>query len=367
MAGFFSRRPRAVYVGWVGHRNLGDEVLFEAHKRLFSGVALTVYRPSRLRRPLCVATRRSPYDFGILGGGTLINQNHCWLSAVRDLQASGIPMVCLGTGVASPEFWSNCDLAMTRLGHSGNVLAAWADALASFSYVGVRGPRSLETLTASGVTDVQVVGDGALSLSSDDASRHPCWRPGLVGLSVGHVEANPMWGDPSRYMDEVVEFVRRLCDAGREVHLLPVWSLDVPSNEAVLRRVDRDRCILVDAMDTYAEYSAAVRRCEVFVGQKLHATVIACMNHIPSVMIEYRPKCRDFMASMDLEHYVIRTDEFRAQSAAAMIEELSSGAGCRGRGSEAGGSRIPREAGSRCPRFDRTARRTKNHALDHME
>ena len=59
-----------------------------------------------------------------------------------------------------------------------------------------------------------------------------------------------------------------------------------------------------------------------FLGQKLHATVLACVNRVPSVMIEYRPKCRDFMASLDLERYVIRTDEFRAQSAAAMIEEL---------------------------------------------
>lgn len=76
------------------------------------------------------------------------------------------------------------------------------------------------------------------------------------------------------------------------------------------------------AFDTYEDYAAATRECEVFVGQKLHSTVIACMNGIPSVMIEYRPKCRDFMASLGLERHVIRTDEFTAQSGAGAVRQL---------------------------------------------
>ena len=130
MTGFFSRRPRAVYIGWVGYRNLGDEALFQAHKRLFPGVALTLYQESKLLKPLCVISRRRPYDFGILGGGTLINQGHHWLTAVRDLQSNGIPMICLGTGVASAAFWTSGPLAVTRLGHGGDELAEWVEALA---------------------------------------------------------------------------------------------------------------------------------------------------------------------------------------------------------------------------------------------
>jgi Polysaccharide pyruvyl transferase len=322
MTACFSRRPRAAYIGWVGHNNLGDEVLQEAHQVLFPGVALSVYRRSRLSKPLRSITGLRPYNFGILGGGTLINQGHEWLTAVRDLQANHIPMVCLGTGVASPEFWTKNEASSWLLGHGGNELAEWAEVLAQFRYVGVRGPYSLAALNDSGLYDVDVVGDTALSLSAVAATGGGCLKPGLIGLNIGHVESNPMWGDPAAYMDEVVRFVQLLCELDHEVRLLPVWDRDIPSNEDILERAGTSHCVMLRVFDTYAHYSAAVRDCEVFVGQKLHATAIACANRIPSVMIEYRPKCRDFMASLDLEDYVIRTDAFTAEAAKAMVDRL---------------------------------------------
>lgn len=317
-----SEHPRAAYIGWTGHHNLGDEVLLLAHKELLQGITLIGYRRSSLLKLLCAVTGRRLYDLGILGGGTLINQHHMWLTGVRELQNSGVPMICLGTGVASAGFWSANAEALDMLGHAGDELDDWTKALRSFSFVGVRGPYSSAALRGRGLENVDVVGDTALSLSDDADFDDRPHRRGVVGLSVGHVEHNPMWGDPVTYMDEVVKFARLMCDLGHEVQLLPVWDRDVASNEAILERVNRGGCRLRCVFDDYADYSRAVRECEVFVGQKLHSTVIACMNGVPSVMIEYRPKCRDFMASVDLEDYVIRTDQFTAETAATMVERL---------------------------------------------
>ncbi len=280
------------------------------------------YRRSHFLETLCAVTGRSLYDIGILGGGTLINQHHMWLTQVRELRRRNVPMICLGTGVAAPEFWCGKEETLTVLGHAGDELDGWTSTLAMFSFVGVRGPYSLAILSGRGLNGAFTIGDTALSLWGSEPFGGGRGRPGVLGLSVGHVDGNPLWGDPDRYMSEVVRFAQLMCDSGYEVHLLPVWDRDVPSNESILAQVDRRGCRLLRVFDVYNDYSRAVRECEIFVGQKLHSTVIACINGVPSVMIEYRPKCRDFMASLDLEEYVIRTDNFTAETAAAAVDRL---------------------------------------------
>jgi polysaccharide pyruvyl transferase WcaK-like protein len=43
---------------------------------------------------------------------------------------------------------------------------------------------------------------------------------------------------------------------------------------------------------------------------------------VPSIMVEYRPKCRDFMASIELEDYVIKTSDFTEQTFWPLFERL---------------------------------------------
>jgi polysaccharide pyruvyl transferase WcaK-like protein len=39
-------------------------------------------------------------------------------------------------------------------------------------------------------------------------------------------------------------------------------------------------------------------------------------------MVEYRPKCRDFMASIDMERFNVRTDQFNAEIGKKLVEEM---------------------------------------------
>ncbi len=319
--GLRGARPRAAYIGFVGYGNLGDEALLEAHRRLFPGVELAVYRKSRALALRHRATGRAPYDFGILGGGTLIGQHHSWLESVQRLQAQSVPLICLGTGVASPAFWRRDGLDRSYLLHEPGELAAWRDALARFVYVGVRGPESAHELAAWGIADADVVGDAVLSLAAAaPAGERAC--EGLVGVNVGCTPGDPMWGEPDAFLAEMTRFVARLCAAGRRVRLLPIRASDVPSAECVQAGVGSPRCEVVQAFDDYAAYAAQVRVCEAFVGQKLHATVLACLQRVPALMIEYRPKCRDFMASLGLDDLTVRSDAFTAELGAALLDDL---------------------------------------------
>ena len=189
-------------------------------------------------------------------------------------------------------------------------------------YVGVRGPDSRRLLAAWSFDDADIVGDTVLSLAPDSVEGSEPAEQRIAGVNVGCVNGEPMWGDLQTYVEEMSRFVVLLCKSGYRVRFLPTRESDLPTTEAVIRGVDRPECEVVRVFDSYPDYVRAVRECEVFVGQKLHSTAIACMQRVPSLMIEYQPKCRDFMASLGLEKYTVRTDAFTAEVGKAMVDDL---------------------------------------------
>ena len=64
--------------------------------------------------------------------------------------------------------------------------------------------------------------------------------------------------------------------------------------------------------DDHELFTSKVRELTAFVGMKLHATALATCALTPSVMLEYRPKCRDYMQSIGQEAHTFKTNVFRA-------------------------------------------------------
>jgi hypothetical protein len=302
----------APYIGLVGYRNLGDELLFQAHQQLFSPHKLEPYRQDTILVERLASFVSRPFcTHAILGGGTLIYSGDAWLSKTEHLLSQGASMFCLGTGVESDEFVDKRHESLKK---------RWQKALAKFAFVGVRGPKSKEALEKDGFRNVKVMGDAALSLTPETVST-PISRE-IIGINFGHVPGNPMWGDPAKYKKEMAAIIKQLIHMGHKVYLLPVWNRDIPSNQELMRDVDHSDCSLVEAHETTAEYFNAVRQCDLFIGQKLHATVMAIMNRVPSMMIEYRPKCMDFMESIGLSAYVIKTSDLNLKSFMYKFDEL---------------------------------------------
>jgi polysaccharide pyruvyl transferase WcaK-like protein len=53
---------------------------------------------------------------------------------------------------------------------------------------------------------------------------------------------------------------------------------------------------------------------DLMVSMKLHAGILAAAANVPFVSLEYRPKCRDFGASLGWEEFLIRTDQLQQDS-----------------------------------------------------
>lgn len=279
------------YVGWVGKDNLGDEAMLQAV------VGLMPWGE--------VAVRGEATDLLLLGGGTLINRNQ-YLSWLQERDSPRIERAVFGTGVANPSYWGLTEDP-----------AEWARWLDTCCYVGVRGPHSAQTLADWGYRgEVEICGDPALMLDA----------PG-VEIVEGSVLFAPvwtggeLWGESDETVVEAVAAaVGQLVDEGRPVTLMSCH----PTDDRPIIMIRELAGPGVGYMCGYQDVDASLRAIaasSVVVGERLHACVLAAAVGRPFVGLEYRPKVRDFAASVGMEHMVMRTDEL--EGGRRLLEKVS--------------------------------------------
>lgn len=305
-AWLFERRPVVAYVGgWLGKSNLGDEALHAAAELLFPGICLLRFDGSRVTTALI---RRVPLlSSGLLAGGTLIGQKRIWLDLARAYRVVGPELVVFGTGVAHPDFWP---------GESS--LAEWRPLLEESRFVGVRGPLSAELLADAGLSRIEVVGDPVVAFAEEAVSDNPASRS--LGLNCG-VTAGRRWGTDDRVRNELVRVARWARTAGWKVEWYVVWPEDYEITRSAAVQSGTEEAIICCYLDAW-DYLARMRKLGVFVGMKLHATVLATCALTPSIMLEYRPKCRDYMLSIGQGDAIMRTDRFTAEQVWERVQAI---------------------------------------------
>lgn len=284
-------RPTARYIGWSGHHNLGDEVMLEAVRGLLPWAD--------------VETSGDPGKLLILGGGTLINRSS-YLKRVTERDTPKTERVVIGTGVANPDFWGEQEDPKK-----------WTRWLSSCAYVGVRGPLSLQRLRSWGFDgEAEVSGDSALLLEPPDV--HPV--AGRVVIAPAWTKGNLWGGSDDLVVDALARAVEGWRREGREV----VALASSPDDDGqILQIAQRAGGVLLPFVQGYLDQTEAIETiasADVVVGERLHACVLAAAVGTPFVPIEYRPKLRDFAASVGLEDLVIRTDELSDGLLAERVE-----------------------------------------------
>lgn len=304
------KTPLAYVGGWLGQSNLGDEALYLAAQRLFDRCRLLHYDG---RRTLATLLEYVPLiRFGALAGGTLINRSREWFDIAESFQTAGGELLVMGTGVAHPEFWSRYnDFIDTR--------AAWIPVLRRCAYVGVRGPLSAQLLSDAGLQTVDVIGDPALIFAERTACDN--WIPNSLGLNLGQAR-QWQWGTDEQLRVEFTKLAQFASTQGWAVRWYVVWADDYETTRMAARESGTESEIVCIYDDPEA-YLRDVRRMSVFVGMKLHASMLAMCAYVPLIAVEYQPKCKDFMASVDQESFMLRSDAFRAEEAWELVKKLS--------------------------------------------
>lgn len=301
-----SGKKDLLYFGWLGHHNLGDEALHDAIYGYF-GKHYTFYSVAGMEDILKYDMVMKQFDTYMIGGGTLVNRNQAVLDASLQYGTRVGKSFIFGAGVASETFWQAFENRPDRS-------RDWRSFLQSCRYVGVRGPNSLSFMQGLGI-DAEQIGDPVLGLGRTTLVRKTPQR--RVGINFGDT-SNLIWGrSDARVWDTMAELLKRLLASDWTVSIFNVFDKDMPCVRMLLRSNGwEDKVYVFDAsdcdIDKALHYFDGV---DVFVGEKLHASVFAAITHTPFCMLEYRPKCHDFMGSLDLLDYNFRADQI-------VVEEL---------------------------------------------
>ncbi|HSJ46641.1 MAG TPA: polysaccharide pyruvyl transferase family protein [Euzebyales bacterium] len=291
---------RVTVTAWIGSVNAGDELIFAAlrDKLLARGTHVTAIstRPAAGRdtgvtdvghlAPAAVLGAIRSSDALIFGGGGLLQDRTSpfnlpyHLSRLAVARATGTPRAVIGVG-AGP--------LRTTVGRA-QVRAA----LRGTTAVSVRDRGSVEVLRRTGVRDVRLAADLALSLPAPSAAAEDricaClrpWRPTQGRLPAGtrsrrDVTAPAMVDRLARGLDDAA---RRLGLPVRLVAMQPGW--DDLLHARVAERMHADVSLVSPPTERVLDVIAASR---VVVAMRYHAAIGAVLAGRPATLIGYDGK-----------------------------------------------------------------------------
>jgi polysaccharide pyruvyl transferase WcaK-like protein len=261
-----------------------------------------------------VSADLADYDAVMVGGGTLVYRSGC-VAQVTEAVERSVPIFVFGSGVGDPLF--------------GEVLQSdvWNAALERSLFVGVRGIRSKQVLEEAGCrATVEVIGDPAL-LAGEAIMSPPVLEERHMVINLCDPNHSRLWGwNNEAVQAAVVDAAKLLLDAG--------WSLTFVSFESrnnryvqgaveALGQVGTERVRVFNGYESLDRTLALFASAQMVIGEKLHATVLAAAVGTPFIALEYRPKCRDFAATMGFDPFVIRTDQLTASTLLEAVEEMN--------------------------------------------
>jgi len=143
-----------------------------------------------------------------------------------------------------------------------------------------------------------------------------------MGFNISHLP--PFWGSslvPSvKVMTSALHLLER---EGWTITLMPTQPEEEPLAHGIASEIGSSRVSVFRRYLEPRQFLDEVAAQDLFVGVKLHSVIAACCVCTPAIMIGYQPKCTEFMRTMGLERYLIRTDALKIDELMALIEDVS--------------------------------------------
>jgi polysaccharide pyruvyl transferase WcaK-like protein len=300
-------KPIFSYIGYLGHGNVGDEALFAAFRDVLFAEALVLPEDDYSFLKVFGNARRR--QIVMLGGGTLINVDP-YLPPLQRCRSAGQRYVVWGTGVADLDFWTGHPEQTGR----GNA-DSWLTVLRGAEYIGVRGPRSRAWLTENGIENVEVIGDPALSVAKAKPSERR--ENNVLGINLG--SHDPVSGGQGPVYNAVVALIEHALRNGLRVKYLSLHEIDEQIGRNLESSLGSEGLDVLPFSASVQETLNQLAGIDFLVGQRLHATVLACAQGVPNLSLSYQPKCLDFLESIGQAVLAVPTDDI---SAPALIQRF---------------------------------------------
>ena len=335
---YFSQQKIAGYVGWIGKKNLGDKALWLACKKLFPELQILNYtrhfNPSKLDLLLYQKAfrKRSLYDLVLLGGGTLIGMP-TYLDKIKDALRQNIPVAVFGSGVQNIDFWLNTygpsffkgpltgDEKQFKkwINKATEEFPEWIETLKKAAYIFVRGPQSADILEAHGIKNIKIIGDPALSLYTPKNTDFE--KKGKIGINIAG--EYPTWGNSQKQVCKAIaEIINYLTKSGHEIELLPMNPDDLKFSREVIKDFNIGNISIWNKYDKVHATMDHIKTFDLVIGQRLHSLVLACGCAVPSIALEYRPKCLDFMKSIEKSNFCIKPEQITSEGIIDLVKHI---------------------------------------------
>lgn len=319
---------RILLIGWFGHNAIGDDIIAEVTMRLFldeaekKGVRLQFVPISAVKnfKSRILYSYFIKNDLIIIGGGSILGFDTMGLYMTfwgfdkinlhKLSRNRGTPLVIFGSGFRKevdnlPE---NHRLHMSKL---------FGRAILSE----VRGPVSQHLFISNEITKgIEVVGDPALSFTPVPINNELSGDFN-VGMNVRFMKT----GERQYIADrEIYSMFAQLADhfveEGAQIHFFSFTENKHDSDTEAARKVIKlmrykDNPKLIPFTNKALEMCSQIGKFDYLISQRLHPCILGWVQRIPNIGFEYQfMKTKDFMSSIAMDEFVMRTDEFSLDS-----------------------------------------------------
>nr|WP_281279509.1 polysaccharide pyruvyl transferase family protein [Aquibacillus sediminis] len=327
-------KRKILYIGWIGHNNLGDELMWHIFKEKFDTlfgdenweVEGTIRKPS-------TAFNIDAYDLVVLGGGSIICENNT--PVLYKAIKKGKKVMIWGAGMdliqqedvslLQAEKSINIDRYFSR-----NIQQKLVEVIDHAEFVGVRGPLTYEILRQMGAKEnkIMVSGDPGLLLPKENEEVDfveklilPFKGQKIVGINWGTSFNHVFGGNESHVELQLVDSIQELIEKGYKIYLYTVWDQDIPAIKRLYEQLNDPGNVIMDT--NLYDQNILVQLMSHFdftINFKLHANIISYVAGTPFIALAYRFKVFDFTSSINLEPFAVATDDRNIKSKILKLE-----------------------------------------------
>ena len=321
---FNDKKYKILLLGWYGYNAIGDDIIAEVTKQLFfeeaekrsiklQFIPLSIIQNFKLRM---IHSYLFKNDLIVIGGGSILGSDTMSLYMTifgfdrinlhKISRNRKTPLVIFGGGFRrEKEKLPEKDRT--------HMMRLFDRAILK----GVRGPVSQQLFISNGiVNEVEVIGDPALSfypVPINDKLNGDF----NVGMNVRFMKT----GEP-QYLgnEEIYAIFARLADysveEGAQIYFFSFTENEHDSDTEAAKRVIKlmkykTNPKLIPFSNDAIKTCSLIGKFDYLISQRLHPCILGWVQKVPNIGFEYQfLKTTDFMSSINMDDFIIRTDEF---------------------------------------------------------
>ncbi|KGX89274.1 beta 1,4 glucosyltransferase [Pontibacillus marinus BH030004 = DSM 16465] len=329
-------KKKVLYIGWIGHKNLGDELMWNLFKEKFDEslgnenweLHGTIRKPAR-------DFDLDQFDLIVLGGGSIICKNNT--PVLHEAMKKGKKVMIWGSGI---DLIEKSDIPLLAAGEKINVHNYLAEDIQKklveiiehAEFAGVRGPLTYEIIRQVGANEekLMISGDPGLLLTQKEKVDEevkvailPFKGNKIIGVNWG-TSFNHVYGANERNVeDQLAEALKEYINNGYKIYLYSVWDHDTTALKQLYKKVNDHKNVILDTklhdqnflIDLASHFHFTINL-------KLHANLISLAANTPPIALAYGFKVYDFAKSTQLDQFVIPTDSMQMKSELMEMEAL---------------------------------------------